>query len=102
MTNVFTVRGGTSHSTTLRSLRAGTTYNYYVRCQSSAGAANTDDYGITFSIAGASTGPVMRINSGGPAYVATAANSWDVDHNYWGGDSNSSGTARTGASTPAI
>src|SRR5260370_2558282 len=50
MTNVFAVTGGTSHSTTLTSLRAGTTYNYYVRCQSSPGAPNTDDYVITFTI----------------------------------------------------
>src|SRR5260370_30943739 len=75
---------------------------YNVRCQSSAGAANTDDYGITFSVAGSSTGPVMRINSGGPAYVDSAGNSWDADHNYWGGDTISTGTAITGTTTPVI
>jgi hypothetical protein len=44
----------------------------------------------------------MRINSGGPAYVDSAGNSWDVDHNYWGGDTISTGTAITGATPPAI
>src|SRR5260370_16910346 len=58
MANVFAVRGEAFHSTTRTSLRAGTTYNYYVRCQSSAGAANTDDYGITFTIAAATPPPV--------------------------------------------
>src|SRR5260370_30805708 len=71
MTNVFAVTGGTSHSTTLTSLRAGTTYNYYIRCQSSAGAANTDDYGITFTIAAATPPPVR--SGGSPSRTMPAS-----------------------------
>jgi len=50
MTNTFTTTGTTSHSTTLTGLTAGTSYNYYVRCQNIAGNANTDDYPISFSV----------------------------------------------------
>ncbi len=51
MTNTYQTTGGTSHSTLITDLQNGTTYNYYNRCQDTAGNANTDDYLITFSVA---------------------------------------------------
>ena len=51
MTKTFTGAGGTAQSTTVTGLANGTTYNYYVRCQDTAGNANPDDYLITFSVA---------------------------------------------------
>ena len=51
MPNVFTLTGGTAHSTTVTGLQDGATYSYYVRCQDTAGNANSDDYTISFSVA---------------------------------------------------
>jgi chitodextrinase len=50
MTDTFTTTGGTSHSQTITGLTNGATYNYYVRCQDTAGNANADDYPISFSL----------------------------------------------------
>ena len=48
----FTSTGGTAHSTVVTGLQDGGSYTYYVRCAAGAtGAANTDDYAISFSIA---------------------------------------------------
>ena len=51
MTNNFSTAGSTSHSAAISGLTDGATYNYYIKCQDSAGNANTDDYLISFSIA---------------------------------------------------
>lgn len=48
--SIFTVTGGTTHSTTIAGLQNGMQYAYYVRCMNSAGAADTADYPIAFSI----------------------------------------------------
>ena len=58
MTNTFTATGGTSHSTPVTGLMNGQTYNYYVRCQDTAGNANTNDFVINFSIAPALQGDI--------------------------------------------
>jgi hypothetical protein len=55
MTNTFSMTGGVSHSRTITGLINGTTYNYYVRCQDTAGNYNTDDYTITFSVRASDT-----------------------------------------------
>ena len=102
MTNVFAVTSGNSHSSPLTNLRPGATYNYYVRCQSSVGVANTDDYVITFSVAASSAGFSVRINAGGPAYLDAAGNTWAADNNYYGGDAASTTAAIAGATTSAI
>jgi hypothetical protein len=51
MPNLFSTTGGTSHSTPISGLVNGGQYSFYVRCMSSAGVADTSDYGIAFSIA---------------------------------------------------
>lgn len=51
MTNTFSTTGATSQSTKVSGLSPGNTYNYYVRCQDTAGNADASDYSISFSIA---------------------------------------------------
>gem|GEM_PF-603943 len=50
MTNTFITTGGTSHSSLITGLTNGTAYNYYVRCNDTAGNFNTNDYAISFSV----------------------------------------------------
>jgi sugar lactone lactonase YvrE len=50
MTNTFSTTGGISQATSVTGLQNGSTYNYYVRCQDSAGNVDTNDYLITFSV----------------------------------------------------
>lgn len=50
MPNTFTTTGGTSHSTNLTGLADGSNYTRYLRCQNTAGLANTSDYPILFSV----------------------------------------------------
>ncbi|MBI4439214.1 hypothetical protein HY640_04740 [Candidatus Woesearchaeota archaeon] len=50
MSNTFSSTGGTSHSSSVSGLANGNSYNYYVRCQDSAGNANANDYVISFSV----------------------------------------------------
>lgn len=51
MPNNFTTTGSTSHSTIITGLSNGTNYTYYLRCQDTAGNANTVDSLIMFSVA---------------------------------------------------
>jgi len=55
MTNTFTTTGGTSHSRLITGLQNGTVYNYYVRCNDTAGNVNTNDYLISFSVGSGGT-----------------------------------------------
>jgi len=72
MTKTFTGAGTTSQTTTVTGLANGTTYNYYVRCQDTAGNANPDDYIITFSVASAAdTTPPVR-SAGAPTGTLAA------------------------------
>jgi hypothetical protein len=71
MTKTFTGAGGTAQSTTVTGLVNGTTYNYYVRCQDTAGNANPDDYLITFSVAAADITPPVR-SAGSPTGTLAA------------------------------
>ncbi len=48
---VFTTTGAKTHSVTLNNLTADRSYSYYVRCQDTAGNANSSDYIILFAIA---------------------------------------------------
>jgi hypothetical protein len=57
MTGAFSSTGGASHSTLITGLTAGTSYSYYVRCQTAAGVANAADYVISFSVAAAVAPP---------------------------------------------
>jgi len=68
MTGTFSTTGGTSHSTIIPGLQNGNTYNYYVRCQDTAGNANTNDYTITFSVATSSSSPTIAVDSTYPGY----------------------------------
>jgi hypothetical protein len=51
MPNTFANTGATAHSTVVTGLVDGGTYNYYARCQDTAGNANPDDFVISFSVA---------------------------------------------------
>ncbi|MEA1925025.1 MAG: right-handed parallel beta-helix repeat-containing protein [Candidatus Altiarchaeota archaeon] len=48
----FTSTNSTNHSTTVSGLENGQTYTFYVRCNSSNGYVNDDDFNITFTIDG--------------------------------------------------
>ncbi|MEA1924247.1 MAG: hypothetical protein U9M95_00100 [Candidatus Altiarchaeota archaeon] len=48
----FTYTNSTNHSTLVTDLENGKTYAFYVRCNSSDGYVNDDDWNITFSIDG--------------------------------------------------
>ena len=52
MTGIFTNTNSTDHSTEVSGLENGNTYIYYIRCNSTDGYVNDDDWNITFSIAG--------------------------------------------------
>jgi Concanavalin A-like lectin/glucanases superfamily len=54
MTNTFTTTGGTTHALTLSGLTNGSSHSFYVRCADASSNANTDDFVITFSVAGTS------------------------------------------------
>ena len=54
MLNTFTTTGSTTHATVVSGLTGGHSYQFNVRCVDAAGNANTDDYVIAFSVAGAS------------------------------------------------
>jgi len=47
----FSTTGATIHSTTISGLQGGTSYSYYVRCNDTAGNANTQDYNVSFGVA---------------------------------------------------
>jgi uncharacterized delta-60 repeat protein len=49
MANTFSTTGGTAHSQSI-TVADGQDYNYYVRCQDSAGNENLSDYPISFSV----------------------------------------------------
>ncbi|MEA1925042.1 MAG: hypothetical protein U9M95_04155 [Candidatus Altiarchaeota archaeon] len=48
----FTYTNLTNHSTQISGLENGNTYIYYIRCNSTDGFVNTDDFNITFSVDG--------------------------------------------------
>ncbi|MEA1924607.1 MAG: choice-of-anchor Q domain-containing protein, partial [Candidatus Altiarchaeota archaeon] len=52
MTGSFTYTNSTNHSTPVIGLENGKTYVYYVRCNSTEGYVNVDDFNISFSIDG--------------------------------------------------
>ena len=58
MPSIFTTTGATAHSTRSTGLVNGGSYNYYVRCQDTAGNPDTTDFPITFSVSGDTTPPV--------------------------------------------
>ncbi len=77
MPNTFATTGSTSHSHSLTGLVNGTSYNYYIRCQDAAGNANSDDFGISFSVAqGDVTAPSVSLTA--PANGATVSGSVTV------------------------
>jgi hypothetical protein len=78
MTNTFTTTGGASHSRTVTGLTNGTTYSFFVRCQDSAGNANTNDFTISFLVAQPSGGGVGLVaaysfNEGNGASITDAS-----------------------------
>ncbi len=58
MRDTFSVTGGRTHSATLSALVEDESYEFFVRCLDSLGNANPDDYAITFTVAGLTTGLV--------------------------------------------
>ena len=51
MTATFSSTGGPQHVTELNGLVGGNRYTYYVRCRGTNGAANSNDFRISFSVA---------------------------------------------------
>jgi hypothetical protein len=65
MANVFSTTGSTAHSTLVTGLADGGSYSYYVRCQDSAGNADSGDFVITFAVnTAASNGSATSAFSG--------------------------------------
>lgn len=66
MPNTFSSTNSTSHSHIVEGLTEGISYSYYVRCQGSTNAANSDDYIISFLVdreaLPANTVPPIRSN----------------------------------------
>lgn len=83
----FAASGSTAHSTTLSGLADGAAYTYYVRCQDSAGNANTSDYAIAYSVASGSVNhaPVLdpiadlRVTEGETVTFNPSATDVDLD-----------------------
>jgi hypothetical protein len=77
MANTFATTGGTAHSTLVSGLANGQSYSYYVRCQDSAGNANTADTAIAFSVAAPdTTAPTVSLSA--PAGGATVTGTVSV------------------------
>jgi hypothetical protein len=81
MPNNFSTTGGTTHSTQV-GVSDGASYSVYVRCQDSAGNANTTDFVISFAVAAppdttppsaAITSPVQGATVSGPIGIAANA-----------------------------
>ena len=71
MTNTFTTTGALTHSTTVTGLVNGGSYNYYVRCQDTAGNPDTTDFAITFTVSADTTPPVR--SNGAPSGALPSA-----------------------------
>ena len=63
MPNTFATTGGTAQSTTVSGLSNGGSYSYFVRCQDTAGNANTNDFTIGFSVAPPATAGLIAAYS---------------------------------------
>ncbi|MGE3508670.1 MAG: LamG-like jellyroll fold domain-containing protein [Vicinamibacterales bacterium] len=55
MVSNLTTQGGTSHSAPMTGLTPGNSYSFFVRCQDTAGNANTTDFTISFNVAAQAT-----------------------------------------------
>jgi Concanavalin A-like lectin/glucanases superfamily/Bacterial Ig domain/Cadherin-like domain len=80
MTNTFAATGSMAHSTTVSELTHGGSYSFFVRCQDTAGNANTNDFTISFSVAqppqaGAGLVAAYGFNEGSGTSVGNAAGS---------------------------
>jgi hypothetical protein len=76
MPNTFATTGGTAQSTTVSGLSNGGSYGYFVRCQDTAGNANTNDFTIGFSVALPATAGLVAaysFNEGSGTSVADAS-----------------------------
>jgi len=78
MANTFASTGGTSHSSVVSGLSNGQSYAYYVRCQDTAGNANTSDLTIAFAVAAPDTTP-PTVSLSAPAAGATVSGSVSVN-----------------------
>ena len=73
MINTFATTGGTAHTTLVTGLASGQGYSYYVRCQDTAGNANTSDTAISFSVAAPdTTAPTVSVTSPSSGATVTA------------------------------
>jgi hypothetical protein len=78
MPNTFGTTGGTAHSTLITGLLSGQSYTYYVRCQDTAGNANTADLAISFSVPD-TTSPTVSLSA--PTAGATVIGTVTVSAN---------------------
>ncbi len=69
MINTFSTTGALSHSSTVLGLISGNTQTYYVRCQDTAGNADSVDFVISFNIAGASLDFTFSAATGTPSVI---------------------------------
>ena len=74
------LRNANLHYSALNGLSAGA-YNYYARCNDTAGNFNTNDYLISFSIAADTTAPVISNLQNSSITNRSAIVSWQTDEN---------------------
>jgi len=74
------LRNANLHYSALNGLSAGA-YNYYARCNDTAGNFNTNDYLISFSIAADTTAPVISNLQNSSITNASAVITWQTNEN---------------------
>jgi hypothetical protein len=104
----FPGAASTTHSAAVSGLTPGTSYTYFVKCQTTSGTANVDDYPISFFVAAALPPPVvgptpgLRVHVGGSAYTDLNGNVWAADNSYFGGSVRTSAGLVAGTTSPVL
>ncbi len=57
----FTTTNATTHTTLITGLTSGSSYVYYIKCQDQQGNTNTNDYVISFTVAGDVSSPTASV-----------------------------------------
>ncbi len=100
------VQVGTTSTTSFADtgLAAGTTYTYTVSAYDHANneSGKSAAKSVTTAAASGTTGTVIRVNAGGPAYTDSAAHTWSADTGYNTGSAASTGSGIAGTSDPTL
>ena len=100
MTNIFSTTGGMTHSTVVTGLVSNGNYNYYVRCQDSAGNTDTYDYPISFTVS--STATSVSSTFSGTATVLSDNGLWQTPVGSYGAMSENNGAYAVGTDAAMV